>query len=113
MIATIDKGNDPICYVSYGQNAPRYATSASAGAAPPNAAVADEGAKGATSVSTTNNQVASVDEADFVKNDNRYVYAVSGNLLSIVDAYPANTMKTLSRGELGGIGKKLFVEGDR
>ena len=41
--------------------------------------------------STTNIQVKNVDEPDYLKNDSRYVYIVSGNTLSIIDAYPAET----------------------
>jgi inhibitor of cysteine peptidase len=39
--------------------------------------------------STTNVQVEGVDEPDFLKNDGRYVYILSGDRLTIVDAYPA------------------------
>jgi uncharacterized secreted protein with C-terminal beta-propeller domain len=39
--------------------------------------------------STTNVQVAGVDEPDFLKNDGKYVYILSGDRLTIVDAYPA------------------------
>lgn len=39
--------------------------------------------------STTNVQVAGVDEPDFLKNDGKYVYVLSGDRLTIVDAYPA------------------------
>ena len=39
--------------------------------------------------STTNVQVANVDEPDYLKNDSKYVYIVRENTLSIIDAYPA------------------------
>jgi inhibitor of cysteine peptidase len=39
--------------------------------------------------STTNVQVQRVDEPDFLKNDGKYVYILSGDRLTIVDAYPA------------------------
>jgi uncharacterized secreted protein with C-terminal beta-propeller domain len=39
--------------------------------------------------STTNVQVQGVDEPDFLKNDGKYVYILSGDRLTIVDAYPA------------------------
>jgi uncharacterized secreted protein with C-terminal beta-propeller domain len=39
--------------------------------------------------STTNVQVAGVDEPDFLKNDGKYVYILSGDRLTIVEAYPA------------------------
>ena len=43
--------------------------------------------------STTNVQVENVDEPDYLKNDSKYVYIVSQNTLSIIDAYPAETAK--------------------
>src|SRR3989344_6141199 len=46
--------------------------------------------------STTNIQVEGVDEADIVKNDEKYIYIVSGNKVKIIDAYPAENMKVLS-----------------
>lgn len=39
--------------------------------------------------SKTNVQVEGVDEADFMKNDGKFVYILSGDTLTIVDAYPA------------------------
>jgi len=42
-----------------------------------------------TQYSTTNVQVANVDEPDFLKNDGKYVYVLTGDKLAIVDAYPA------------------------
>ncbi len=44
---------------------------------------------GASDYSTTNIQEESVDEPDYLKNDGKYVYIVSRNTLSIIDAYPA------------------------
>ncbi len=41
-----------------------------------------------SSYSTTNVQVEGVDEPDFLKNDGKYVYILSGDRLTIVDAYP-------------------------
>jgi len=48
---------------------------------------------GGTGYSTTNVQVQNVDEADYLKNDSKYVYIVSQNTLSIIDAYPAEDAK--------------------
>ena len=67
----------------------------------------------ATNSSTTNNQVAGVDEADFVKNDGKYVYLAQNGVLRIVDAWPAASAHQLSKTTLDGTPKKLFVEGDR
>ena len=45
--------------------------------------------------STTNVQVENVDEPDYLKNDSKYVYIVSKNTLSIIDAYPAESAKLI------------------
>src|SRR3989338_2641922 len=50
---------------------------------------AASGSAGATDYSQTNVQVQGVDEADFVKNDDKYIYTLTQNKLVIVDAYPA------------------------
>jgi uncharacterized secreted protein with C-terminal beta-propeller domain len=48
---------------------------------------------GGSDYSTTNVQVQNVDEPDYLKNDSKYVYIVSRNTLSIIDAYPAESAK--------------------
>ena len=48
-----------------------------------------------TDYSTTNVQVENVDEPDYLKNDGKYVYIVSRNTLSIIDAYPAEDAKLI------------------
>ena len=50
---------------------------------------------GGTDYSTTNVQVENVDEPDYLKNDSKYVYIVSRNTLSIIDAYPAGSAKLI------------------
>ena len=68
---------------------------------------------GASQVSHTNNQVAGVDEADFVKNDNQYIYTVTNNGLHIVQAWPAATAHEVSRTAIDGTPLKLFVQNNR
>ena len=63
--------------------------------------------------SETNVQVAGVDEPDFVKNDARYIYVISGSTLTIVDAYPASSASILSKTELEDTPKEIFITGDR
>ncbi len=65
--------------------------------------------------STTNVQVEGVDEADIVKNDGRYVYAVSGNSVFIVAAWPPEAAGVASRIDLPAKSSpgELFVSGDR
>jgi len=62
-------------------------------AAPSGAVVKTQ--SGGTDYSTTNVQVANVDEPDYLKNDSKYVYIVSRNTLSIIDAYPAESAKLI------------------
>ncbi|MGY5144616.1 MAG: beta-propeller domain-containing protein [Candidatus Nitrosopumilus sp. bin_32a] len=50
---------------------------------------------GGAEYSTTNVQVQNVDEPDYLKNDSKYVYIVSQNTLSIIDAYPAESAELI------------------
>ena len=64
--------------------------------------------------STTNVQVAGVDEADIVKNDGRFIYAVSGGSVIIAQAYPPQEARVLARIELQRASEvNLFINGDR
>ena len=47
--------------------------------------------------SKTNVQVKGVDEADIIKTDGKYIYAVVKNDLYIINAYPADNMEILSK----------------
>ena len=93
------------------------AASGKPAAAPPRAASASSSDKkgdaapaAARTASGTNNQVASVDEADIVKTDGRYVYLAANGALRIVEALKP---KMLSVTMLPGNARELFVEGDR
>jgi inhibitor of cysteine peptidase len=60
--------------------------------------------------STTNVQVAGVDEADIVKTDGEYLYVVSGSYIYIMKAYPANQAELLSKIELDETyGAQIYV----
>jgi hypothetical protein len=76
------------------------------GAAP---AKAGEPAR-AASASGTNNQVASVDEADIVKTDGRYVYFAANGALRIAEALDP---KIVSVTKVPGTVREMFVEGNR
>jgi uncharacterized secreted protein with C-terminal beta-propeller domain len=58
--------------------------------------------------STTNIQVAGVDEADVVKNDGKYIYMIKGDSVRIIDAYPANNMKELVKIKLETDPSEMF-----
>ena len=68
---------------------------------------------GSVGYSQTNVQVAGVDEPDIVKNDDRYIYTISGSTLAIINAYPAAGASVISKTEISDTPKDLFVSGDR
>ena len=73
----------------------------------------DAAAPAASDYSTTNIQVAGVDEADIVKTDGEYIYFVSGNKTIIVKAYPPEQAQIVSQIELEGTIIGIFINGDR
>ena len=91
----------------------RAIASAAESAAPSASSVQKSADAGAVDYSTTNIQVAGVDEADFVKNDGKYIYAITQNKLVIVDAFPAENAKILSETKIDGNPRDLFVNKDR
>ncbi len=79
-----------------------------------NAAPMAEGASGyADSYSKTNVQVENVDEADFIKNDNKYIYMLVENKLVIANAYPAEDAEILSTKEIEGSPYQILLNEDR
>ncbi|MES9942870.1 MAG: beta-propeller domain-containing protein [Candidatus Thiodiazotropha sp. 6PLUC2] len=60
----------------------------------------------------TNNQVAGVDEADFVKTDGETTYLLSGGYLTILQTWPADQSQELSRTEIDGSPRALFFHDD-
>ncbi|WP_255342058.1 beta-propeller domain-containing protein [Methanoculleus sp. MH98A] len=63
--------------------------------------------------STTNVQVEGVDEADFLKNDGRYIYVISGETIAILEAFPAEDARIVSETRIEGFPTALFLAGDR
>ncbi len=72
-----------------------------------------DASQSASDYSTTNIQVEGVDEADIVKNDGSYIYAVVGQKVAIVRAFPADDMGVVSSIELSFTPQELFINGDR
>lgn len=102
--------------VSYGTGGTTSATPSFAGASSNNLAVAsrsEEDSSGATQYSTTNNQVASVDEADYVKNDANTVFVLSADGLRVIDAWPADQTHEVAHLTLPGEPRRLFLEQNR
>jgi uncharacterized secreted protein with C-terminal beta-propeller domain len=76
-------------------------------------AAMESGAKSIPDYSTTNIQVEGVDEADVVKTDGEYIYLISENSVVILKAYPPEEARVLSRTELNGTLRGIFVNGDK
>ena len=75
-----------------------------------------DGGNNSPNYSTTNIQVKNVDEPDYLKNDSKYVYIVSDNTLSIIDAYPAETAQLVLKIGLDIKPERIenmFLNGDR
>ena len=68
---------------------------------------------GANDYSTTNIQVAGVDEPDIVKTDGKYIYTVSDGKVIIIDAYPAEKAANVSKIELNWTASQIFVNGNK
>ncbi|MET0028451.1 MAG: beta-propeller domain-containing protein [Candidatus Thiodiazotropha sp.] len=63
-------------------------------------------------VTETNNQVAGVDEADFIKTNGNFTYLLSGGVLVILKTWPADQSTTISRTTIDGSPYALFVYDD-
>ena len=72
--------------------------------------------------SQTNVQIKGVDEADFVKNDDKYIYMIADNKLVIIDAREGSSSKIISTTNLNNNNnnnyyynniKDLFLNGDK
>ncbi len=63
--------------------------------------------------STTNIQVEGVDEADILKTDGEYIYAVSGKNVTIVKAFPAEDAEVLSQIRMNGTIQGIYVNKDK
>jgi inhibitor of cysteine peptidase len=70
-------------------------------------------ASGTSGYSKTNVQVEDVDEADFVKNDGKYIYTLAQNKVVIVDAFPAADAKVISEIMVDGRPRDMFVNDNR
>ncbi|VVB75358.1 Beta propeller domain protein [uncultured archaeon] len=67
----------------------------------------------ASDYSKTNVQVVGVDEADIIKNDGKYIYAIAKGQLFIVNAFPAEDMNIISTVDLNGATPiEMFISDD-
>ena len=95
--------------------APKAAASMTSSATE-SSAVAGSSASGSpapSDYSSTNNQVAGVDEADIVKSDGSYLYVSTGSKIDILAAYPPEQAQVLSSLSFDNPPVGLFVYGNR
>ncbi len=93
--------------------APRAAVAEAAVAKGDSVILQSSGSAGSADHSVTNIQVAGVDEPDFVKNDGKYIYVITGQTLAIVDAYPASSASVVSKTEIANSPRDIFIDGNR
>lgn len=77
------------------------------------ALVAPTAAGKAADYSTTNIQVANVDEPDIVKTDGKYIYTINQDKVTIVDAYPAETASIVSTVNVSDWISEIFINNDK
>ena len=84
--------------------------------ASPTAAMEASGGKssatptGPSEFTTTNTQVAGVDEADFVKNDGTHILVLSGQTLLVNKSWPADQLATVSKLAIEGWPREMFLD---
>lgn len=78
---------------------------------PPQAQAAGGTRAAPTDFTTTNNQVAGVDEADFVKNDGTRIFALSGNTLHAARSWPSDQLAVQGTLKIEGYPREMFLEG--
>jgi hypothetical protein len=65
------------------------------------------------SYTTTNTQVAGVDEADFVKNDGTRIFVLSGRRLFTATSWPPQSLALAGQLEIEGWPSEMFLEGNQ
>ena len=74
---------------------------------------AGSGTSGPSDHTSTNNQVAGVDEADFVKNDGTRLFVLSGQTLYLHRSWPAQSLRAESSLKLEGFPRQMFLHGEQ
>ncbi|TMA18486.1 MAG: hypothetical protein E6J88_19305, partial [Deltaproteobacteria bacterium] len=66
-----------------------------------------------SSYTTTNTQVAGVDEADFVKNDGTRIFVLSGHRLFSATSWPAESLAVKGKLDIEGWPSEMFLDGNQ
>jgi hypothetical protein len=73
---------------------------------------ATQSASGPSSYTTTNTQVAGVDEADFVKNDGTRIFVLSGQNLYMASSWPADSLALTATVAIEGWPREMYLDGN-
>ena len=115
--ACLDKSGQEVstyyCYGGMVADAGAYYGYGGAMATPSIGGAAGSTSGSATQYSTTNTQVASVDEADYVKNDGNNIFVLSSDGLHVIDAWPAAETHEIAHVILPGTPRRLFLLDNR
>src|SRR4051794_12081280 len=66
---------------------------------------------GPSAYTTTNTQVAGVDEADFVKNDGTRIFVLSGDTLYLNQSWPADQLHGTGKLQIEGWPREMYLDG--
>jgi hypothetical protein len=67
---------------------------------------------GPSAYTTTNTQVAGVDEADFVKNDGTRIFVLSGDTLYLNQSWPADQLHNTGKLQIEGWPQEMYLDGN-
>jgi uncharacterized secreted protein with C-terminal beta-propeller domain len=112
LTTTNQQQNDLLAYVGSSSGGDFSTTPISAPATLPEFNAGDTDSPSVNSVTGTNNQVAGVDEADFIKTTGNHTYLLSGENLVILQTWPAAQSQALSRTRIDGTPRALFLHDD-
>lgn len=65
---------------------------------------------GPSAYTTTNTQVAGVDEADFVKNDGTRIFVLTGRTLYLNQSWPADQLRTVAKLDVEGWPREMYLD---
>jgi uncharacterized secreted protein with C-terminal beta-propeller domain len=98
---------------AYSAEASSGDTESVASASPGNAAPSEKSSTAPDAYSTTNNQVAGVEESDILKNTGTHIFHASGRYVHIAKSWPANEMKNVHTLKYDGRPSHLLLVDER
>jgi uncharacterized secreted protein with C-terminal beta-propeller domain len=100
-------------YSTIESSAPQADNAATRSEAAPAAASGAAGAAAPTSHTGTNNQVAGVEESDFVQNNGTHIFQINGSKIRIMKSWPAESMELIASKEFTSRPFQLLLNGNQ